>query len=870
MAVKKGLKYKIIAMLVAAVAAVSIWRFGTVSSALFDTNKAVHIEPDMIENSTLIIGTHLIYIHSLNDEIYNIALDSASASGQNRVYYKSELADGLWFDITDAGSLSDITTSGTIAEADEIAALFLTHHTKSDGITYDLTSNEAVCIFNIFNVYELESMPELEPLKMQYDTMKESNSSSKTAKRNLRLVEQFFALNVHSTVTDRCDEQLSALQGYYEELVANDAASNDTEMVLKVMEKVDNARKADVFTRVNAALSSLQDSAADLSSNDDLEIDDALLTAIGDSRYSVQESLSKAEGNMLAKGSTVISEKEYTFSTNMVSAAQSSNYAECDEQNWKLQDLDNITNSRIVKQQRELELLDDMIEAADIKYGVSLSSGASDEYNALVSRNASSAARQNRIKEDVTDTNAVRGELQFLIQGKVDRLEQSEAESYILMRIQDAAKFKDVIKPDDYTSAYQDNVTLYIQWLNELLSQTKKNGDNPSSTQNLYEQKANLQELKLKALDDLDLDTAKRIDARIDALDENIDAVESAVAMALNELADEKARLEKELEANPQDAALQVELSRVEAEIASNSTDLNAQSQTANIIDSKNEIIGLIAEGNTSEAALDLISNNIDMLTDMLDNGSPLALDALKEVYNKMLAKSELEDADGYQDLQENIEQAVSESSVNSSLTGEMSAQEAAGIVADSLGVDSLTDDNGNISDDVSGEDITAALIALGEFSKSTQTGGGDTPSPAEALTGGLASILNQSKDGYIFYSKKQGDESYVPAEVLANYLGYRYVWNDTKLNAVLSKGRTFYSFTAFRETVENEKGDTISMDNPAVFSGGVYIPGSFVKETFDCDIYDIFGTSYSVFVNDTVVKKSQEILSELLEKGGY
>ena len=116
-----------------------------ISNALFDSSRAVRINPEEIENSTLIIGTHLIYLHAMNDQLYEIAKQSASDSGQDRVYYKSEMAGGLWYDITDAESLKDITTDGVIVSNDDIRSLYFTHHTKSDRITYDLQTNSSVC-----------------------------------------------------------------------------------------------------------------------------------------------------------------------------------------------------------------------------------------------------------------------------------------------------------------------------------------------------------------------------------------------------------------------------------------------------------------------------------------------------------------------------------------------------------------------------------------------------------------------------------------------------------------------------------------------------------------------------------------------------
>lgn len=868
---------------------------GTAVAALFNENNAVHVDPDTIESTTLIIGTHLIYLHALNEEIYAAAMDSASLSGQDRRFYKSELAGGMWVEITDAGSVRDITAAGNIVDKSEIQALFLTHHTKSDRVTYDLRTSAKVCIFDIYNVYDLESMPELEPLKLQYDMMKESGSRTKTIKRNKSLVQQFFAMPVKSETTALYDRQIQALQGYYDELAANGAESRDCEMVLYVMTKVDNSRKAAVYTLIESGLASLQGKVTDVSDNGDLELDDVLLTAIGNSQNALAESMSEAQGNMLARGDTVLSETEYTLSEEMITNAISDNYFACDGQNRKLQHLQNISAGVIADRMGETELLNAMIDRADVVYGQMLSRGATNEYMTLASQNVSHAALQSRMKADMADANAARGELEFFIQGKADRMEREEAQGYILTRIQDAAKFKAAVRTDAYRTEYRNSVTAYVDWLNALLDSSRKSGSSQTEEEGMYEQKADLQQQKLQALDGLDLDTAKKIDAQIAEIDKKIDSTQGDASDKLSALIQQKTELEKELQkelgeqaedsGEPDSAddsaavALQVEISRLEVEIAENKMALPEDSQAANIVNSKNEILSLLAEGDDGDAALVSLESNVSVLATMLAEGSPLAREALKEVYQKLLAKSELEGVGAYQGLQEQIETAISDSVVNTSLSGEMTAQDAQRVIADVLGIESLTDAQGSVLSGIPKDDMAAALIALGEFDKKTghiaQTMGeagesGAKPSEIHTMTEGLAAMLSQDDDGVVFQTKKQGGECYVPAETLAGYLGYRYIWNDTKKSAILSRGRYFYRFTAFRETVENEAGETVYMESLAGFSGGIYIPASFVETCFACRLYEISGTSYSVLVNDKAEEKSQEILSTLMEKGGF
>ncbi len=122
--------------------------------ALFDQNKAVHIKPSEIENATLIIGTHLIYLHSLNEGIYEIAVQSASDSGQDRRYYKSELAGGTWMDITYAESIRDISAGGTIADESVIERLYIIQSRTELRIIFRQTSLSASTILSMCTIWK--------------------------------------------------------------------------------------------------------------------------------------------------------------------------------------------------------------------------------------------------------------------------------------------------------------------------------------------------------------------------------------------------------------------------------------------------------------------------------------------------------------------------------------------------------------------------------------------------------------------------------------------------------------------------------------------------------------------------------------------
>ena len=180
-----------------------------------------------------------------------------------------------------------------------------------------------------------------------------------------------------------------------------------------------------------------------------------------------------------------------------------------------------------------------------------MASGVTQQYITLSAQNVSHAALQNKMREDMAEADAARSELQFLLQAKVERQKNDAAQNYVFSRIQDASVFKTVIKIDDYKQEYQNSVTAYIDWLNNLLLNVKEESGSQSKEELLYEQRADLQEQKLQALDNLDLDTAKRIDAKIAEINDKINVSQAAFSEQLQELTQKKATLEKKLANNP-------------------------------------------------------------------------------------------------------------------------------------------------------------------------------------------------------------------------------------------------------------------------------------------------------------------------------
>ena len=974
---RKPGKLVIMMGILAGILVIAIFGRTLYTQALFDSSQAAHVDPDTIENSTLIIGTHLIHLSALNDTNFAIAKESAAEANQNKMYYKSELSSGMWYCIDDAGSVKDITTEGTIVDKDEIRALPLTHHTKSDGITYDLRTGNSVCIFNI-NLVDAYNMDELEPIKNQNQLMSEANKKSDSDNEHMKMIAEFFNGGLPEGFNSDYTEQINALQSYYEQLVGNNAPAEESANVMKIMEKINNARTASTCELMEARLGVLEQKAIgkkvfydyqdpeedDYDPSEELELNDALMSAIADAKSAISEKKLSAQSNMITEGSNVLSSKEYQFTMDMVNGAKAGNYAACDVANGKLIDLDHISAGKIAQKDSELSLSEELITAADNEYRQALSTGVTLTYSQMSDKNMSHAALENCIKQDMNPVNAARAEMQFMIQSKIDRLDNKTAQDYVMQRLNTVVDFRRNIPADAYKDAANATVDIYNEWLSELLATLKKGSDENTSTDSLYEKKQQLLEEKLNAIDNLNLDTVKKIDASIEDIDKQISAIENAKEAEMAAFLDQKNRLEKNLSDNPTDETAMIQLDAINSKLAELNASAADDSQAANINSIKGEVNNLIRSGDTSQTAINTIKSGMEGLKGALDNGSALALEALNEIsqnidksvdkdafkeisndIKKTISKvdadalsnkgtngsaqkteqivenkkkamdaleskstdastmndlkkalKELEDAvdggstlalsalqDAYEDMVEKqlmdnmseynelikeLEEKIAEAPTTAVLVSEMTLSQCINALKESQANVAMTSD-GNIS--LTGaetkqqiQDCVAATIAVTEYADMTNNA--ELKDMSKKMANSLANVSGANV--YKTFSNIHGQ--YAPADVVAKCIGYNYLWNDTRRSATLSRGATYYEFTSFETKVLLKDGQEEYMNHEAqFFEKTVYIEDSYLQSRFGIRIVDISGTDFSALVNDKVIERSQELSSELLEKGG-
>ena len=644
--------------------------------ALIDETNSVHIDASEIEDATLIIGTHLIYLGSMNQQIYDVAMKSAQEANQYSRYYKSELAGGVWYEITEAGALADITSDGIVVEDSVIEALFMTHHTKSDGITYDLTSGKAVSIFDINDPYDLSNMTELNPIKLQYDTLVQTEEPSDTMERDILYIKEVYQFDRKTAVTDEIDKQMNVLQEYYDILVRDGADEIMSDRVMSVIEKLDAKRRVEVleplngiqlqkmsqvigreFTYLEGEITGAQKVSEEAEEEtkgrkkiDGFVQNTDLLSAVSEAMTNVQESYINYSAKMLAEGNTILSSAEYNFSMELIENAKIQNYSGCDTAVWKLIYLDCINESTIREETREQEFIaQELLQKARAKYANSTVYGVGESYQTL-SSTAAAATRANVLKTQLSETEIVRNELQFIMQAYIDRMSPEKGMEYITECIDGISTYRNQVKADDYAAYAESSIDSHLAWLTEKLKnlQSLLGG---STLDDLKMQKSELQTELMMALDHNKLDEAKKVETKIAAIDQEIEDTEEYLNSVLNSeyASDSEKALAK--------------------------AGLGEDSALASIQNIKDDTIGNVKNGD-----LDSVAQLLEGMEALATTQPNAAMEALEDVYEELSKQKFMGEKSSVIDaLMDQVEEIAADQIGN--LSGELSKNDLAALI---------------------------------------------------------------------------------------------------------------------------------------------------------------------------------------------
>lgn len=849
---------RILSVMLAAIMIVSICIGGWYFRASADNDysiepPSVKIKSADIEPATLVVGSHLIYVGSMTDELYEIAQKSATTFSQNNIYYKSELGGNAWYEISSATSIADISTSGEPVQDSVIEAISFTHHTKSDGITYDLVNKTAVNIFNITDPYKLEEMEELRPILMQYQQLLNKEKLSEVEEYNKKILREFFAEDIHKIkiseeVIDETDiagdvnikweiyylgdetveefeAAMASLQNFSNALNGMEDEADQKEIITMVMGKLDASRRSYLMAKVYVLL---EDLAADAQESPSEDGNTALITAIIEAQSNAQSSMNEYSAKGLTYGVSVIGQEEYELCDELIQLKNGSTlqYANLVS---RLADLYNIRDGIIEKGEQELEYLDEtLVPAAAHEFEKALEQGPSEEYQTARATGASKEVLNGYLQDIKSSINTTRIEYQFLIEAKTKRMGTMEAQEYVAELIDGIETLRSYVPAGATSTVANETVDQHEQWLRELLTELVNSGEGGTEMSELLEEKEELLTERQNAYDSGDLAEGKRLDALIEAKDQDITNLENEYSEILT--SEEASEAEKAL-------------------AAANMGDGTAGKVA---LDIANQAVSDIQSGN-----FDGLENSINAIGALTNSNSKATAGALNSIKEALEASSTFEDsyqgeggADGLMKDLDSLLDAAEERNRSNGLT----ATEIESAIEEMLG--------GSFSS-LSEEDQLKAVLAIewyGEIKNSLRI---------KELAATYADMMANNNSPYAFPKLKTATEEFVSLKALSESQGYRYVFDDSRMVVTLQKRDVFYEFTVNSSKVRTTKGTTDALSAVAQYQTYVYIPEVYLQENFKCQVEYMDETGIAILYDEAQQTSAEEIYNALLTKGG-
>ena len=546
-----------------------------------EVQTTVHINGDKIEVSTLIVGTHLIYLGALNEQLYTLAKNSVSDVNQFDYYYKSELGGGNWYNISNASSLFDISESGISVDVSVINELEVRYHTKSDGITYDLITGEAVGIFDIVNPYKIEENSDLDELTMQKALLENKEEKTDSDTKCLELLNEFYESELSTESTTECDKLLEKMQKQYQRLAGQDGEL--AQVLLDNMEKIDNTRRAETSKVIAEKLTELLDA---VQYEEDKS---ALSEAIGNSINNVSKTAVACGINQYEKSGEEADIGEKLLQE-LVEAAERG--GDITKQLGEIQAYNSIINGISKNVAAEKVLLTEKIvpeiisELSDV-----LTTGAAAESEELESKLA---------------------DLEYFTKAATNKMDAGEATSYLLSMKEKMESLKKLAEKTENRDVLTHSLNSYE---NQLDSMYKNHSQNAMHLlKYCMENKEILEQRLLTALDNNDYET--------------VEQCEKELEFVLLDIQKEEERLSRII-ASP----LTTEEEKLDAEVM-----LAVGNVSAALLEKKEQILDAIGEKDFS-----FVGEQIEGISALASYSPALAETVLKELY-AALAEAELLD----------------------------------------------------------------------------------------------------------------------------------------------------------------------------------------------------------------------------------
>lgn len=836
----KNNRIRVIALLLVVVMALSVFVINARADLKMDENElvTVHVTDASIPNGYLAMGVHLIYLGSLTDELYDLAIESGVDFSQYNVYYKSELADGAWYDITDAFSLGNITDDGKLVDASVIESMEFMYKTDENGITIDLLTNEVVNLFNLKDPYDLEKMEELEPLRIQYSMLTEKNGDNLTESDELymEMIEDFFETDISNSESDLWDRGLNALEWYKRITIKNGKNATWTSTVSSIMGQADATRRVIAYDNLAKELDKLSQLALGHSSlitpapspspdvtpepepeeeNISLDINQNIVEAIGSCMENVATNRNTQAGKQLEEGNTIAGKQRFAFVKELISNAISSNESGCDVVIAKLVDMDNIMQG--IKANNDSEyatIADDIIKNAYTQFATAVHSGVSDEYRQTQARGQAQSALSLCISNQKANTKAIESEYETFLEAMFDRMESKSAQQVTLKLLDDIPSLKAGIVEDASKSAMVEVVEDHREWLQKEYAKLVAEGGDDSDKAKLQSEYDELAMMRNQALNEQDLGLAAELEAQMLAKKTDMENLDASYANIL---------------ADPNSS---------EADKARAMAGLSDGSVVKAAVAAGTSLASNIREGNMSD---DELNSQLGVLAAVGEMDPEAAKIALAEVQDAL-------DNAGI-----DADTSVVTDGINSGMSGTLSRDELASLLDSILGMS---------FEDASSVEQAAAILATEWYGEQKNS------NDAYILAGSLATKA-QPGNPYIYSKLSAKANEYITVSALAGIMNYRYIFDDNLSQATMQKGKAFYMYTAGSDQYKMTGDVSKKLSSKAVLGNKeMYIAKKDSIGIFSIKVCYLNKVSLGVGYDGTCESRAKEMLEVLLQGG--
>ncbi|MGN0596247.1 MAG: hypothetical protein ACI4J1_02825 [Ruminiclostridium sp.] len=385
---------------------------------------------DKINDSSLIIGTYLIDFEALNEENQALAEKNAQEENQPKVYYKSELNSGVWYDITDAENVSDITlTNSRIVDYKVIDGLTLTLYFKADGTVVDLTDGSVVSMQDINGLFYPAEMSELSAvLKHREMAQNQADATAddddETEKKHAIYAKEVSELNfLFKAISDE------TVSGMIEEMDSLDKVINSSDGSVKeaaVSLKVKKRGALDVYCmekvceRIETIVSELK--------NHDPSAHDTLVSLLTDAESEINESITETAGEIGAEPTDSMGKKQQELQEKLLEAAQSGGNNEAEKAAKKLSVLEAMMNGTVTDSETAAELADEIFTDTmnGIETEISAVINGTHDYYKEGGSDMSAQAVLEQIQTDIADARQLAKDKAFYSTGSVSSSEYNK------------------------------------------------------------------------------------------------------------------------------------------------------------------------------------------------------------------------------------------------------------------------------------------------------------------------------------------------------------------------------------------------------------------------------------------------------------